>query len=194
MALSTTTSWPEPSVILGERVYLRYPRMADYPEWADLRGRSRAFLKPWEPSWSHDELSRIGFRHRIRRYQRLVREDLSYAFFVALKENDRLVGGCTLSNVRRGVTQCCSLGYWTGEPFAGQGLMTEAVRAVVTHAFTRMGLHRIEAACLPHNEPSKRLLQRVGFRLEGEALRYLKIDGQWRDHLLFAILEDDPRT
>ena len=193
MALSSTTSWSEPSAIAGERVYLRYPRLADYAEWADLRGRSRAFLKPWEPAWTQDELTRIAFRYRIRRYQRLVRDDLSYAFFVALKENDRLIGGCTLSNVRRGVTQCGSLGYWSGEPYAGQGLMTEAVRALVVHAFTRMGLHRIEAACLPHNEPSKRLLHRVGFRLEGEALRYLKIDGQWRDHLLFAMLEDDPR-
>ncbi len=193
MALSTTFSWPEPSSITGERVYLRYPRLADHEDWAHLRGRSRAFLKPWEPSWTPDELTRESFRLRLRRYQRSVREDTSYAYFVFRKDDSRLIGGCTLTNLRRGVTQCCSLGYWIGEPYASQGLMTDAVRAVVSHAFSQIGLHRIEAACLPHNDPSRKLLQRVGFRQEGYARRYLKIDGQWRDHLLFAIVEDDPR-
>ena len=101
------------------------------------------------------------------------------------------MGGCTLSNVRRGVTQCCALGYWIGERFARQGYMHDAVRALVPFIFSTLGLHRIEAACLPTNEPSKSLLQKAGFRQEGLARKFLQINGEWRDHVLFALLEDD---
>jgi ribosomal-protein-alanine N-acetyltransferase len=80
-----------------------------------------------------------------------------------------------------------------GEPYAGQGYMSRAVRAAIAYGFEKQGLHRIEAACLPNNEPSKRLLERVGFRQEGYARAYLNINGQWRDHLLFALLETDPQ-
>jgi ribosomal-protein-alanine N-acetyltransferase len=110
------------------------------------------------------------------------------------KDDDSLMGGCTLSNVRRGVTQCCALGYWIGERFARQGYMFDAVRALVPFVFSTLGLHRIEAACLPSNEPSKNLLIKAGFRHEGLARGYLQINGEWRDHVLFALLADDPRV
>jgi ribosomal-protein-alanine N-acetyltransferase len=106
-------------------------------------------------------------------------------------EDDVLMGGCTLSNVRRGVTQCCALGYWIGERFSRQGYMFEAVRALVPFIFSTLGLHRIEAACLPSNQASQNLLMKVGFRQEGVALRYLQINGEWRDHVLFALLADE---
>jgi len=105
--------------------------------------------------------------------------------------DNALVGGCTLSNVRRGVTQCCSIGYWVGQHFARQGHMFDAVRALVPFIFRTLGLHRIEAACLPENEPSKNLLLKLGFRQEGLARRYLQINGDWRDHALFALLADE---
>jgi len=178
-------------VIKGGNVYLRYPRMADFPAWARLRGESRAFLEPWEPVWASDELTKGAFRRRIKRYQKEARLDSAYAFFVFRYEDDALMGGCTLSNVRRGVTQCSALGYWVGERFARQGYMYEAVRALLPFVFSTLGLHRIEAACLPSNEPSRNLLTKVGFRQEGMALRYLQINGEWRDHLLFALLSDE---
>ncbi len=181
-------------VIKAGAVYLRYPRMADFPAWARLRGESRAFLEPWEPVWASDELTKGAFRRRIKRYQKEARLDSAYAFFVFRYEDDALMGGCTLSNVRRGVTQCCALGYWVGERFARQGYMYDAVRALVPFIFTTLGLHRIEAACLPSNEPSKNLLTKAGFRQEGVALRYLQINGEWRDHVLFALLADEARV
>ncbi len=98
----------------------------------------------------------------------------------------------TLNNVRRGVTQAVALGYWLGAQYTGRGLMTEAVCAAATFAFDRLRLHRIEAACLPHNAASIAVLERAGFTREGLARRYLKIDGVWQDHLLFARLVDDP--
>jgi ribosomal-protein-alanine N-acetyltransferase len=103
------------------------------------------------------------------------------------------MGGLSFGHVRRGVSQAATLGYWMGEPYAGKGHMTRAVRAACAYAFEKRGFHRIEAACLPTNEPSKRLLERVGFKQEGYARSYLNINGQWRDHLLYALLETDPQ-
>lgn len=180
-------------VIRGDGVYLRYPRMADFLPWSRVRGDSRAFLTPWEPVWASDELTRGAFRRRLKRYARETRHDTAYAFFVFREEDDALLGGCTLSNVRRGVTQCCALGYWVGERFARQGYMHSAVRALIPFIFRTLGLHRIEAACLPSNGPSRSLLAKAGFREEGLAKRYLMINGEWQDHVLFALLADEAR-
>jgi ribosomal-protein-alanine N-acetyltransferase len=180
-------------VIRGENVYLRYPRVPDFFAWSRLRSESREFLAPWEPSWAADELTKGAFRRRLKKYQRETRLDSAYAFFVFRSDDDALIGGCTLSNVRRGVTQCCALGYWVGERFARQGYMFDAVRALVPFIFKTLGLHRIEAACLPSNDPSKSLLAKAGFREEGLARRYLQINGEWQDHVLFALLADETR-
>ena len=180
-------------VIDGARVYLRYPRMGDFSDWSRLRGASRQFLKPWEPVWADDELTRGAFRRRIKRYQKETRLDSAYVFFVLRKTDNALIGVCTLSNVRRVVTQCCTLGYWVGEPYARQGYMTEAIKALIPFVFRTLGLHRIEAACLTANDASRALLARCGFREEGLARRYLLINGVWSDHLLFALLADEAR-
>lgn len=181
-------------VIHGGRVYLRYPRVADYKAWAQLRDESRQFLTPWEPSWASDELSKGAFRRRLKRYQHDARLDVAYAFFVFRNEDDALLGGCTLSNVRRGVVQSCALGYWVGERHARQGYMFDAVQALIPFIFGTLGLHRIEAACLIDNGPSRKLLAKLGFREEGKALRYLQINGAWQDHLLFALLADEAQV
>ncbi len=178
-------------VIRGEGLYLRYPRIADFPIWAKLRAESREFLTPWEPVWADDELTRGAFRRRIKRYQKETRQDTAYVFFVLRESDNALVGGCTISNVRRGVTQCCTLGYWIGAKFARQGYMTNALRALLPFVFRTLGLHRIEAACLTENDASRKLLARVGFRQEGLARRYLLINGAWADHLLFALLKEE---
>ena len=178
-------------VIRGQGLYLRYPRMADFPVWAKLRAESREFLTPWEPVWADDELTRGAFRRRIKRYQKETRLDSAYVFFVLRESDNALVGGCTISNVRRGVTQCCTLGYWIGSQFARQGYMTQALGLLLPFVFRTLGLHRIEAACLTDNDASKNLLTRVGFRQEGLARRYWLINGEWADHLLFALLKEE---
>jgi ribosomal-protein-alanine N-acetyltransferase len=179
-------------VLHGDGIILRYPQMSDFAAWAALRGESREFLAPWEPTWAADELSRSAFRRRIRRYQREIRGDQSYPFFVFRKADNLLIGGCTLSNVRRGVTQSAAIGYWIGERYARHGHMHAALTAVLPFVFQVLALHRLEAACIPENEASRALLLKVGFREEGRARRYLQINGEWRDHVLFALLEDDP--
>jgi len=193
MALFRTVSWHEPpSLIEGERVVLRMPQMSDFTAWASLREESRSFLTPWEPIWPPYDLTRGSFRRRMRRYARDVREDAAYPFLVFRRTDRALLGGLSLSNVRRGVTQTASLGYWMGAPYAGKGYMSAAVRALLPFAHGTLGLRRIEAACLPHNEPSIKLLERTGFRREGYGREYLCINGVWQDHLLYARLGSDP--
>jgi [ribosomal protein S5]-alanine N-acetyltransferase len=180
--------------VRGRQVYLRQPAMGDYSAWAELRALSRQHLTVWEPLWTRDELSRSAFRRRLRQYQREMREDQGYAFLIFREGDATLVGGLTISNVRRGVAQSASVGYWMGLPHVRCGYMTDALRAVVPFAFGTLGLHRMEAACLPHNAPSARVLEKAGFRREGTARRYLKINDIWQDHDLYALLHDDPRV
>lgn len=172
--------------VYGHGVWLRPPTMSDYPAWAELRQMSREDLIPWEPAWPRDELSRSAYRRRLRHYQREQREDVGYSFILLEEGRDRVLGGLTLSNVRRGVAQAASLGYWMGTPYMRQGRMTAAVSAIMRFAFEDLKLHRIEAATMPQNIASIRVLERNGFEREGFARRYLKINGEWRDHLLFA--------
>lgn len=175
--------------ILGQGVMLRTPLSNDYDNWAALRDQSRDFLTPWEPTWPADDLTKIAFRRRIRRYAQDMREDTAYSFFIFA--DTVLVGGLTLSNVRRGVAMSCALGYWMGAPYAGKGLMSASLRALLPYVFGKMGLHRIEAATMPHNRSSICLLEKIGFQREGYARKYLCIAGAWQDHLLFARLEGD---
>ena len=193
MAFFRTVSFTEPMpVISGSEVYLRAPQMADYAEWTQLREQSRNFLTPWEPSWPADDLTRGAFRRRLKRYAEDQRTDQSYAFLIFRAEDNAMVGGLTLANIRRGVSQAGSLGYWMGAPFVHRGYMTAAVRALIPFAFGTLRLHRLEAACIPANDASIRLLEKTGFKREGYALEYLCINGKWQDHLLYGRLKDEP--
>ncbi len=174
-----------------ERVELRAPRLEHYAQWAALRSASREFLQDWEPAWPENELEKSTFRRRLRRYAQDMKNDRAYPFFLFSKENGQLIGGLTLSNIRRGVAQTGTLGYWMGAPFSGMGYMGDAVRCLFPFAFKTLRLHRLEAACLPHNSRSIALLERNGFQREGFARRYLRINSEWRDHVLYARLEDD---
>ena len=177
-------------LVRGDGLYLRPAIAADYSAWARLREQSRAFLTPWEPTWPVDDLSRSAFRRRIRRYAEDLRTDQSYAFLIVRSSDNTLVGGLTLANIRRGVAQAGSLGYWMGLPYVRHGYMTAAVRAIIPFAFTTLRLHRLEAACIPTNAASIRLLENTGFVREGYARDYLCINGVWQDHLLYGRLKD----
>ncbi len=191
MAFFRTINFAEPlPSIEGDGVVLRTPQMTDFGEWSALREASRDFLTPWEPTWPSDDLTRGAFRRRIRRYVEDLRSDQGYAFLIIRSADDALVGGLTLANIRRGVAQAGSLGYWMGLPFVRQGYMTAAVRAVIPFAFGTLRLHRLEAACIPTNTASIKLLEKTGFVREGYAREYLCINGTWQDHLLYARLKE----
>jgi len=191
MAFFRTINFSEPlPSVIGEGVVLRTPQATDHMEWAALRELSREFLIPWEPTWPADDLSRSAFRRRVRRYAEDLRTDQSYAFLIFRSYDNALVGGLTLANIRRGVAQAGSLGYWMGLPYVRQGYMTAAVRAVIPFAFGTLRLHRLEAACIPTNSASIRLLENTGFVREGYARDYLCINGMWQDHLLYGRLKE----
>ncbi len=191
MALFRSVSFSEPMpAVAGEGVYLRAPQSADHGEWAALREASRGFLTPWEPTWPSDDLTRSAFRRRLKRYAEDQRSDLAYAFLIFRAEDHVMLGGLTVANIRRGVAQAGSIGYWVGAPFARRGVMTAAVRALVPFCFDTLRLHRLEAACIPRNAASIRLLEKAGFTREGYAREYLCINGVWQDHLLYGRLKN----
>lgn len=177
--------------VRGDGVRLRSPRPSDYDAWSALRYDSRRYLQPWEPRWPEDDLSKAAFKRRLSIYQRETELGTALPMFVFDAAGHELFGAVTLSNVRRGVAETGTLGYWIGQPFAGRGHATAAVSAMARHAFSRLKLHRLEAACLPTNHASRRVLEKSGFRHEGQARAYLKINGEWADHLLFGLLEDE---
>lgn len=191
MAFLRSVSQETGPVLDSPRLFMRTPVAADYVPWAELRAVSRERLVPWEPAWSRDELTRSAYRRRLRHYQRDLRDETGYALFIFRREDDRLVGGLSLSNVRRGVTLAVTLGYWIGAPFHNRGYMTEAVDTVLPFVFGTLWLHRIEAACLPSNQASIRVLEKCGFEREGLARRYLRINGVWQDHYLYSVLAED---
>ncbi len=181
---------PEPR-LEGPGLYLRPTAGSDFSAWASLRAESRAFLTRWEPTWPADDLTRSSFRRRVRRQNLEISRDEAYPFLIFDAAADVLLGGITLGGVRRGVAQTATLGYWMGARHAGNGVMTRAVGMVSRWGFQHLRLHRIEAACLPENAASRALLERNGFQYEGFARQYLRINGEWRDHMLFALLEHE---
>lgn len=176
-----------------ERLTLRTPVHSDFVNWTGLRRQSADFLVPWEPTWASDHLTRKAFSNRVYWAGRSVAAGTAMPLFLIRRDDDTLIGAITLDNIRRGPAQAGTLGYWIGQPYARQGYMREAIEAVVHHAFHRLDLSRIEAACLPENIASRGVLERCGFKYEGVAQSYLQIDGRWRTHVLYAALRPDRR-
>jgi ribosomal-protein-alanine N-acetyltransferase len=158
-----------------------------------LRKESQEFLVPWEPSWPADAASPAAFKRRLQRFKSEWRYGTAYPFFIFDYDEGHLVGGITLSNLRRGVAQSVSVGYWTGAAFVRRGYMYDALRLATGFAFDSLRVHRVEGACLAHNEPSRGLLEKAGFKEEGIAREYLCINGRWQDHVCHALLSTDPR-
>lgn len=176
-----------------ERLTLRPPQHADFNAWSALRRQSRDFLTPWEPTWAADHLTRKAFTNRVYWAQRAIRQGSAVPLFLVRREDATLLGAITLDHIKRGPAQSGITGYWIGEAFQRQGYMREAILALVHYAFTTLDLSRIEAGCLPENNPSRSLLESCGYKYEGVAQSYLQINGRWRNHVLYANLRHDRR-
>ncbi len=176
-----------------DRMTLRPPQHSDFRAWSALRQSSAEFLVPWEPTWSSDHLTRKAFTNRVYWAQRSISGGTAMPLFLIRRADETLLGAITLDNIRRGPSQAGTLGYWIGAAYARQGLMREAIEALVHHAFTELDLSRIEAACLPENAASRGVLEKSGFKYEGVAQSYLQINGRWRNHVLYANLRLDRR-
>ncbi|MBV1903247.1 MAG: GNAT family N-acetyltransferase [Marinosulfonomonas sp.] len=176
-----------------ERMTLRAPLHSDYRQWAALRRESADFLKPWEPTWSPDHLTRKSFTNRVYWAQRSINNGSAVPLFLIRRDDHALLGAITLDNIRRGPAQAGTCGYWIGQPFARAGYMREALTAMVHYAFATLDLSRVESACLPENMASRGVLEKCGYKYEGVAQSYLQIDGRWRTHVLYANLHGDRR-
>jgi ribosomal-protein-alanine N-acetyltransferase len=179
--------------IESDRLTLRLPRAADHQNWAGLRQESADFLKPWEPQWSREHLSKKAFSTRVYSAARSVDSGVGVPLFLFRRQDQCLLGAITIDNIQRGPSQSCTMGYWIGAAFARQGYMSEAVKAVVHYAFTELDLSRVQAGCLPENAASRGVLEKSGFKYEGVAQSYLQIAGRWRNHVLYANLRADRR-
>ncbi|MEL6167222.1 MAG: GNAT family protein [Pseudomonadota bacterium] len=176
-----------------ERLILRPPTHGDFNPWVALRQSSSDFLIPWEPARATDHLTRRAFTNRVYWASRSIGQGNALPLFIFRRSDDALLGAITLDNIRRGPAQAGTLGYWIGASYARQGHMREAITALVHHAFERLDLSRIEAACLAENAASRGLLEKCEFKYEGIAQAYLQINGRWRNHVLYAKLRTDRR-
>ncbi|MGR6466509.1 GNAT family N-acetyltransferase [Rhizobium sp. PAMB 3182] len=186
---------PERRPLVENDTYLlRLPERKDFGQWAALRTISRNFLEPWEPAWNNADFTERSFHSRVDRNMAEFTNGQAIALFIFRKSDMALLGGITIGLIRRGVAQNCMIGYWMGEKHAGQGHMFAALGMVIQYIFSELRLHRIEAACIPENQRSIRLLEKSGFKREGLLRAYLKINGRWQDHVMFSLLESDRRT
>lgn len=177
--------------VAGERVYIRPPGKGDGPAWIALKLRNHDFLKPWSPTRAMMNIDRDGFLNRLNTYQEDWKDGRAYAFFIFRADTDELIGGLSLNNVVRAAAQSAMVGYWLDEAQTRQGYMTEALLLTCQFAFRTLKLHRIEAGTLPENTASQKVLNNCGFLLEGYRRKYLKIAGEWRDHLIFSMLSEE---
>jgi [ribosomal protein S5]-alanine N-acetyltransferase len=161
----------------------------------ELRRRNLEFMAPFEPTRSPAFYSRSGQARELDLDDAAWRVGAGFAFAVLDTEaDDRLIGRVALGNVVRGPWQNATLGYWIDEAANGRGHCSRAVALVVRFAFEHAGLHRVQPAIMPRNDRSRRVVEKVGFRHEGTALRYLEISGVWEDHDLFAMTIEDWRA
>jgi len=177
--------------LTGKRVFLRPPKRRDALKWQKLRMSSKSFLVPWEPSWDASSCSRRAYLRYFKNSNYLANMDRAYSFLIFKTDDKTLLGGINIGNVRRGVSQSASLGYWIGEKHSRNGYMKEALKLLIPSLFVDLRLNRIEAATLEENIASKNLLKKIGFKKEGVLRKYLKINGTWRDHILYGLLEND---
>lgn len=192
----TRYGWP--AVLSDGEVLLRPYRRGDARAWSEIRRFNREWLAPWEPTppgpW--DELnSPSAYRYVLHEMKRTAAEGSAMPFAVCVRtpgsRSDRLVGQLSLGSIVRRAFCSGYAGYWVDSRVAGHGIIPTALALVVDHAFRAGGLHRIEVNIRPENTPSRRVVEKLGFREEALHQRYLHIDGAWRDHIGYALTAEE---
>ena len=183
----------KPELILkAKKVELREPNYTDFEQWRQLRESSKAFLELWEPKRGGEFFKRNAFNNRVRWARKSSKAGQSHQFFI-FDKFETLLGSITIENIRKGPANAATMGYWLGVDFTGKGYMREAVLTTIDFSFNRLNISRLEAATLPENRPSRRLLEKVGFKYEGVGQSYLQINGRWRNHVLYGLSRNDRR-
>jgi ribosomal-protein-alanine N-acetyltransferase len=195
--MSAGSHWTVPSLatrIVTDRLVLRPARTSDVGELRRALRANSEHLRPWSVASApgDDPASLASVSRAVLRYRREWKRGQAFVLFVSRRDDERhVVGRISLGGILRGAFQNAYLGYWIDAAHQGQGLMTEAVRAATNFAFGAAALHRVQAAVMPSNKASLRVLEKAGYRREGAAARYLCIAGAWEDHLLFAVTAEE---
>ncbi|MFS0558942.1 GNAT family N-acetyltransferase [Brevibacillus sp. 179-C9.3 HS] len=174
-----------------DEILLRPLQQKDAAELLELRLRNHDFLQPFEPIRSASFLTLAEQQEQISQAQKAFELGTAYAFGVFSRESEKMVGRVALSNVTRGAWQNATIGYFMDLTCNGKGYTTSAVKLALHFAFSDAGLHRVQAAVMPRNKPSIRVLEKNRFRQEGLSLRYLQINGVWEDHLIYALTAEE---
>jgi ribosomal-protein-alanine N-acetyltransferase len=180
----------------SSRVALRAPRTIDIAELRSVLNRNADHLRPWSPS-PPPGTNPLGFTElgrAIAKQRRDWKAGAAYVFVVLLRQaREPIIGRVALTSVARGPWQSTQLGYWIDASSCGRGLMSEGVELALSFAFERLGLHRVQAAVMPKNLASRRILGKCGFREEGYAERYLRIGNAWEDHVIYGLTAEEWR-
>ncbi|MGH9047343.1 MAG: GNAT family N-acetyltransferase [Acidimicrobiales bacterium] len=186
------SSHTAPLELAGRRIVLRTLRESDFEDWHEIRVRCRDWLVPWEPRPAGappgaEDRASFAARCALRERERQIGSGYGFGIFVG----DSFVGELTLSSIQRGPFQSASIGYWIDQAWAGRGLVPEAVVVTLRFAFEVLGLHRVEISIIPRNAASRRVTEKLDLRLEGISERFLEIDGQWEDHVRYAMTTEE---
>ena len=193
MALRHPTRTVTPVRLYGRRIMLRPLAPSDFRSWSEVRRRNGEWLTVWEPSRQPHQpdpvTDRSAFSSRCLQRDRDRTTGTAYQFAVFV--DDEIAGEVNLNNVVRGAMQSCTVGYWIDQRHAGNGYTAEGVAVVLQFAFEQLGLHRVEICIVPRNHRSRRIVDKLGLRDEGVALRFLEINGAWEDHIRYAMTAEE---
>lgn len=181
------------TTLFGRRVLLRPLTVGDFPAWQEVRRRNVDWLTKWEPARVPGQPDvvedREAFAVRCSARQRERQLGTGYGFGIFV--DGELAGEINLSSVQRGPFQSAYVGYWIDEKRAGNGYVPEALVVLLRFVFEELHLHRVQIAIIPRNAASRRVVEKLGIREEGTALRYLEINGVWEDHVRYAITAEE---
>lgn len=172
-----------------QRLILRTPDLEDALNWKAFEERNRLYLNRWESTTGEQLTSLEQYRQKLHGWLREIEEEKALRFLIFSKNgsSDQLIGICNFTEIVRGAFQACYLGYKIDQAYEGRGMMYEALTASIPYVFQKLNLHRIMANYMPENMRSAKLLQRLGFQIEGRAKDYLRINGQWQEHVLTSL-------
>jgi ribosomal-protein-alanine N-acetyltransferase len=181
------------TTLFGRRVLLRPLEAADFPKWQEVRRRNGEWLTKWEPVRMPgqpdvvEDDQAFGVRCAARNRERQLGTGYGFGIFV-----EGVFGGeINLNSLQRGPFQSCYIGYWIDEGMAGNGYVPEAFVVAARFVFEELHLHRVQAAIVPRNAASRRVVEKLKLRDEGTAERYLEIDGVWEDHIRYAMTSEE---
>jgi [ribosomal protein S5]-alanine N-acetyltransferase len=181
------------SAIHARRLLLRPLTLHDFDEWREVRRRCHDWLTKWEPRRIPGQPDTVedrqAFSARCSVRMREIQLGTGYGFGIFV--DGAFAGEININSIHRGAHQSAYVGYWIDQRLAGNGYMPEAVVAALRFSFETLALHRMQISVIPRNTASRRVVEKLGIRDEGTAVRYLEINGVWEDHIRYAITAEE---